>query len=670
VPVYQTRAVMSSASPSINQTQSLPEPFYSYGKLQPGCIRLLVLLPAPINDPIRCILRLGNLVSFDDINGRGGIYGLRSYEAVSYVWSGSTPEVEISCDGARLCITRSLGDVLRRFRYVDRERVLWADGACINQADEEERTQQVQLMGLIYWKAQACLVWLGFDDEIEERWRASQAVDLLNKLSRLHRRHETVSADAPDEHQSTHGVFDTKHNSWEALRRLLERKWFSRVWILQEFGLAEAATFFCGAVSFDAHQLRDTLSLLRAEDSALPRFHDLDLRMVKLGYSYIESTRGPYRLALGNDPSRAESFLDILELARGSCCTDPRDMVYAFLGHPSAFKQQLLDATPYVLYPRNFFNQRATIIEPDYDPATTVEEVFLRLAYAALNEQGLGLDLLYHVSHNEYSIQEDFPSWVPRWTMDETSCIPRFARSRFSAGTGMSTEPLLLDLLCPELLRIKALPLGQVIFARELPSAYHFAISPAKDLAWSDTQPVDYSNPIEELCIALVGLTRLSSVDSHLRNQASLACTLTMGRQLLHSSADSDTMHHLLCDFDAYRRTASRGRGEEVPDEIRIPGRCAAEDQEGAKRYLQDMKNLAPRKTLFATRDGRLGLGPRITIEEDELWLFKGASMPFVLRADGDKRFKVIGLAYLHGVMRGEAVAGLNEGDFEDIVLI
>jgi hypothetical protein len=65
-----------------------------------------------------------------------------------------------------------------------------------------------------------------------------------------------------------------------------------------------------------------------------------------------------------------------------------------------------------------------------------------------------------------------------------------------------------------------------------------------------------------------------------------------------------------------------------------------------------------------------LGLGPRITIEEDELSLFKGASMPFVLRADGDKRFKVIGLAYLHGVMRREAVAGLNEGDFEDIVLI
>jgi hypothetical protein len=38
---------------------------------------------------------------------------------------------------------------------------LWIDAICINQSDNEEKSQQVRLMGEIYSKAEVVRVWLG-----------------------------------------------------------------------------------------------------------------------------------------------------------------------------------------------------------------------------------------------------------------------------------------------------------------------------------------------------------------------------------------------------------------------------------------------------------------------------------------------------------------------------
>jgi hypothetical protein len=38
---------------------------------------------------------------------------------------------------------------------------------------------------------------------------------------------------------------------WSALRCILRSKWFPRVWVVQELGLARQAIFHYGPVSFD-----------------------------------------------------------------------------------------------------------------------------------------------------------------------------------------------------------------------------------------------------------------------------------------------------------------------------------------------------------------------------------------------------------------------------------
>lgn len=74
---------------------------------------------------------------------------------------------------------QSLCKALTRLRHHLKPRYIWADAVCINQVDEEEKSQQVQLMPLIYRKAKSVLIWLG--DESQN----GKAGALFNLMSRM-----------------------------------------------------------------------------------------------------------------------------------------------------------------------------------------------------------------------------------------------------------------------------------------------------------------------------------------------------------------------------------------------------------------------------------------------------------------------------------------------------
>jgi hypothetical protein len=86
------------------------------------------------------------------------------YNALSYVW-GSTENLEtVFVDGYQFNVTRNLRDALRALREPSRVVGLWADAICINQADVEERNQQVRMMGSIYYIARHTVIYLGESD--------------------------------------------------------------------------------------------------------------------------------------------------------------------------------------------------------------------------------------------------------------------------------------------------------------------------------------------------------------------------------------------------------------------------------------------------------------------------------------------------------------------------
>ncbi|KAI6915133.1 hypothetical protein KC318_g174 [Hortaea werneckii] len=84
------------------------------------------------------------------------------YKAISYVWGDASDTTVMFLNGGRAIeITRSLATALRRFRDSKVFVALWADAVCINQADLQERADQVRIMGKIFAAAVQVNVWLG-----------------------------------------------------------------------------------------------------------------------------------------------------------------------------------------------------------------------------------------------------------------------------------------------------------------------------------------------------------------------------------------------------------------------------------------------------------------------------------------------------------------------------
>jgi hypothetical protein len=116
-------------------------------------IRILSLLPAPFNAnqpaPIEYEIDVVPLSNLPD------------YEALSYVWGWDKASLTITVAGKDIMITLTLNTALLRLRLPGRKRLLWVDQLCIDQSNDEEKTQQVQLMPKVYFECSQCVVWLG-----------------------------------------------------------------------------------------------------------------------------------------------------------------------------------------------------------------------------------------------------------------------------------------------------------------------------------------------------------------------------------------------------------------------------------------------------------------------------------------------------------------------------
>jgi len=124
-----------------------------YAPLNQECrqIRLLSLLPGQGSGKIQCQL---SLVSLDCEP---------AFEALSYVWGKPNQSRSIFVNDTKFQITENLYKALMRIRRLTEKRILWVDQACINQIDNNERGQQVALMGNIYGNSLRALLWLGDD---------------------------------------------------------------------------------------------------------------------------------------------------------------------------------------------------------------------------------------------------------------------------------------------------------------------------------------------------------------------------------------------------------------------------------------------------------------------------------------------------------------------------
>ena len=136
-----------------------------------------------------------------------------AYYALSYTWGTPTEKKEILLNGEQFWVQPNLESTLRHFRSKFCPFYLWADAICINQADNDERSHQVMLMGQIYEKARAVEAWLG-----EASFDSDHAMDFVDYWWNM----VSITKD----HTPHLKWFRGPNQQWEALTSLFERPWY------------------------------------------------------------------------------------------------------------------------------------------------------------------------------------------------------------------------------------------------------------------------------------------------------------------------------------------------------------------------------------------------------------------------------------------------------------
>jgi hypothetical protein len=364
---------------------------YTYSSLDSRqCqIRLLTVhRGAKFTNPLVANLDVYNL----DRNGinsapfGGGLFGSNShnYAALSYAWGPKVYDGLIIIDGCWFPITKSLEAALRQLRSgqphgISSGNRFWIDQICINQADKDERSSQVNRMRLIYQNASSVQVWLG-----EEADESALAINVLKRLAE-------PSREGPGQlpvRYPKHTEEEIMHH-WDALRALFKRQWWRRVWIRQEFALNNSMKLLCGSESFDVNELKQALSML----SYISSFGYTssfscsdDESTVTLPWDYHARKLVELRDLVSQPPDWV-GLAQLLCIIRACESREPNDMVFSVLG---------------------LANPKCYPIAPDY--RQDFKRTLLTATKLAL-DQPCGLELLGSCQNPErYS---GFPSWIP-----------------------------------------------------------------------------------------------------------------------------------------------------------------------------------------------------------------------------------------------------------------
>ncbi|KAK1474537.1 hypothetical protein CABS01_15761 [Colletotrichum abscissum] len=310
------------------------------------------------------------------------------YEAVSYTWAGEDDDgalkhpVYVGSHWDILWQTKNCWEMLRFVRPKRALRMLWVDAVCINQANVAERNGQVANMARIYSECVRCVVYLGPDIAIRPD-------EDYPRRRRLHELEMGLTVPKFPTHS-------TVPQPMLRLKAILGRKYFSRVWVVQELLLSH---------------------------NVVIRIGDVDFWIDPIGASYFsmkasswkwEKTHAPWAQHLTQGQPMSKDLTELLLLTPKSHSTDPRDRVFGVFGilpkSGDHSTRRYYAGTP--LLSENG-------LKADY--SLSANQVFIgTFAYSLLVLKKL--EVLYQAC-GLTGRARDYPSWAPDWRCKDWSAI-------------------------------------------------------------------------------------------------------------------------------------------------------------------------------------------------------------------------------------------------------
>ena len=576
-------------------------------------------------------------------------YEWGDFMALSYTWGDPTIGREILVNGHSLMVTKNVDDCLRTLRskpYTEKGWMFWIDAICINQENIIERASQVSKMHEIYTKAWTPLIWLG--EQVEG---SKDAFDLIETLAREYSSRDGATQLTNALHQNSEHFGKGR---WRALYDVVCRRYWRRLWILQEAALGRSTTpVLCGDRTLPWAQFPPAFNLLANTDEVINTYITSELKDVNLPldlaiWSNLKIANDIQVLQERHSNGQRANMYRLLGLSLTAFASDPRDKVYGMLG--------LMDESV------------ARLIVADY--TDTVANVYRSFALATI--QGTrSLDIIRHSAPIEGS---KIPSWVPDWRPKRASVPLTVSDTSFATGG-------------PSIASIRILENAQVLSCR----GFIFDCIDGMGCLWSkgwsaesvtasknDLNPYgSFESAREAIWKSLIACHSLPdepldpALDAH---YAALLGTPALSKlELVRGSPLDDFVNSNIFTWcvDSLQGNADfQVSGKRMADYFWKKANPNDIDVSHLRMALMQKDRVGLHRKLITTEKGYVGIALEAVKQGDAIAVLLGCSMPMVLRkvvgTPDEDRYWVIGECYVHGIMHGEAMGwGLATQDIE-----
>jgi hypothetical protein len=220
---------------------------FEYHPLEARDFRILLLSPGEESDQLKETLKHVSLAD----------YGMPEYETTSYACGEPSLTASILIDGKLLAIPASSAEVLCRVRKSDSIRTIWIDAVCIDGSNIAEPGHQVSLMCDIYSRGSSNIIYLGESDDltVEGLWTLECVIAEMASQTGGFSNIQRSMFGKYGEAQNVHNMRVESPYSTKALHSIYSRKWFSRLWVVQEAFLSPVNNCICWGVVIPLHSL-------------------------------------------------------------------------------------------------------------------------------------------------------------------------------------------------------------------------------------------------------------------------------------------------------------------------------------------------------------------------------------------------------------------------------
>jgi hypothetical protein len=572
-----------------------------------------------------------------------------SYEALSYCWGDFHVTENIIVSNHPFNATKSLASALRRLRPSDKPRMMWIDAICINQADIQERNHQVRQMQKIYQDAEQVVVWLG-----ESERTSGSVMRVIRAIYQDDLHWDNLDSLLPG--NNIEGLLFHLMN-W------LQRPWWDRVWTVQETILARRLIFVCGMDRCSGEEIFFAAkSFLQHKQSCCKHYQDqlsnisVDSRLSS-HFSQIEAI-SEFQSRLSVSPIPLE---DLLAQFRHRVASNPHDYIYGFLGLTSDVYREKIDyAKPFT----DMFKLTTMTLIWNFDELDVLSQKMINHRQGRSDPKTDGLEVSY-----------ELPSWCPDWSRQYHVWELHWFNQRlgdihyYNACAGKKAAILIpLEIITDDMqicaprdtITLQGLRFDTICEVGVSMDSTGSSYNAASYREWAQMVKgfkhcisTKYANGQEKviafwhtLC-AGIGRSETKRGSGFLR-----ICPA----ESMDNSVFRDWWQHCVIEAPGFK-------GMPTSLQMMLPASVAPQAK-WIYSIIDQSCAATIRRRFFITDQGYFGLASTAVQKGDMICVLFGGRVPYVLRWSSESSsHEFLGDAYVHGIMHGEVLKGLQSDD-------